>query len=72
MTIGIYNSSDVVRFNVDHGNTINWAKMKKVSVFPVRGLKILGRVGTHFFHYYFLNRNAFQNAKIIFFVKKPP
>ena len=28
-------------------------KMKKISVFRVTGLKILGRVGIHFFHLFF-------------------
>ena len=39
---------------------------KKISVFLVTGLKILGRVGTHFFSgiffMHFGRRNAFQNA----------
>ena len=42
-------------------------KKKKISVFRVTGLNILGRVGTHFFwkkiySKHFERRNAFQNA----------
>ena len=53
---------------------------KKLSVFRVRGLKILGRIGTHipfFFFFFFYRKNnnfmhferhlAFQNASKLYF-----
>ena len=49
---------------------------KKISVFLVKGLKILGRVGTHRFFsgiksnfMHFERQNAFQMHKIIFFTE---
>ena len=59
-------------------NLCKIAKAWKKSVFLVTGLKILGRVGTHFFLFFFLETNiilyilsfhfAFQNAwNYIFF-----
>ena len=53
---------------------------KKISVFRVTGLKILGRLGTHSFVVFFSGKNynfmhferhfAFQIHKIIFFSRK--
>ena len=54
---------------------------KKISVFRVTGLKILGRVGTHiFFKFFFWNKNTilsilkgempFKMHKIIFFSRR--
>ena len=36
---------------------------KKISVLRVTGLKILGRVGTHFFYYFFLEKYNFMHCK---------
>ena len=59
----------------------DWQPNKKISVFLVTGLKILGRVGTHiFFLFFFLEKNIilcilkgiwpFKMHKIIFFFQK--
>ena len=71
---------------IDHGVTgLNFLihvklRQKKLCVFGVTGLKILGRVGTHIFFYFFSGEKynfmhserhfAFQNAKKKYFFQK--
>ena len=51
----------------------NEAKQKKIIVLQVMGLKHLGRVGTHIFFSFFLEKYDFmhfERHKIIFFPEK--